>query len=176
MPPDAWPLHQLEHEITPSLVRQFEGLTSLEWSQSKRGVSEIVVEREGRIVAWIGWTTKARRGQASVGMLLHPEHRDLGADLLNHALKNLPTGSRAVARVREYHVEALSVFADAGFRIASEQVLMVKHAGVEVARVPKGRVRVASVPGIRAFPVQLDALPVTVTGTTQTRVCEDVPT
>jgi hypothetical protein len=46
---------------------------------------------------------------------------------------------------------------------------------VEVARVPKGRVRVASVPGIRAFPVQLDALPVTVTGTTQTLVCEDVP-
>src|SRR5450759_1040201 len=30
MPQDAWPLHQLESAITPPLVRQLEGLTSLD--------------------------------------------------------------------------------------------------------------------------------------------------
>jgi hypothetical protein len=57
-----------------------------------------------------------------------------------------------------------------------EQVLMVKHAGVEPARAAKGRVRVATVPGIRAFPIQLDTFAPTISRTTNSRLYEDIPT
>ena len=155
MPPDNWPLHQLEVEITPSLVRQIEGLTSLDWSQRNRETKEIVVERNGRIVAWIGWGAKARPGLLKLGMLVHPAHKDLGPDLLHHALKTLEPTSRFVARVRSYHAEMLQTFLDAGFRVVTEEVIMVKHAEVEVARTATGRMRVVNVPGIRAFPIRL---------------------
>ena len=155
MPPDNWPLHQLEVEITPSLVRQIEGLTSLDWSRRNRETKEIVVERHGRIVAWIGWGAKVRPGLVKLGTLVHPGHKDLAPDLLHHALKTLPPNSRFVARVRSYHPELLRTFQDAGFRVMADQVIMVKHAEVEVARTATARMRVVNVPGIQALPIQL---------------------
>lgn len=156
IPPDAWPLHQLEQETTPSPVRQFEGLTSLDWSSKRRDMSEIVVERDGRIVAWIGWGTKPRRGIVRAGMLLHPAHRELGADLLQHALHQAPAGSRLMARVREYQVDTLRAFLDAGFHVVGEETVMVKHAALEPAPAAKKRMRVVSVPSMQTFPIRVD--------------------
>lgn len=152
IPPDAWPLHQLEVETTPSLVRQVEGVTSLDWSQPSREMSEIVVERNGEIVAWIGWGGKTRHGLLAIHLLLRANHSRLGPDLVHFALKNLPPGVRYVARVREYAPEALRAFTDRGFTVVGEETVMVKHAGMERARAISSRLRVANVPSIQGFP------------------------
>ena len=151
MPQDAWPLHQLEHELTPPAIRQLEGITSLDWSDRKRG-GEVVVERDGRIVAWIAW--RRARGMASpMGILIHPDHADLGPELLSHALRAMGP-YRPLARVREYQSETLSLLEDAGFTMAGEELLIVKHAQVVRARLSRIAARnVAGLPTIRAFRV-----------------------
>jgi hypothetical protein len=162
MPQDAWPLHQLEVESTPAMVRQFEGLSSQDWSQKHR-MTEIVVEKDGRIAAWIGWGDKSRHGYVPLSMLIHEKHSDLGPDLLRHAAKNLPAGRQFVTRVRSYHVESLQTFLDAKFQIVTEEGLMVKHAGVELAREAPARLRVAGVPSIQALPIRIgvpDPIPI----------------
>src|SRR5947209_7142493 len=131
MPQDAWPLHQLESETTPALVRQLEGLTSSDWSHKSRGMSEVVVEAEGRIVAWIGWGIKPHRGLVQLGLLVRPEYKHVGPRLVLHALQHAPEGSRFAIRVREYQAEAIQACLDAGFQIVGEEPLMVKHAGAE---------------------------------------------
>ena len=70
MPQDSWPLHQLESDLTPPLVRQLEGLTSLDWSRPVRRMSEIVVEREGRVVGWISWGVRLSPSYRRMAMLL----------------------------------------------------------------------------------------------------------
>jgi hypothetical protein len=153
MPQDAWPLHQLESEITPPLVRQLEGLTSLDWSAKIRGMSEIVVERDGRIAAWIGWGVNLGRGYTQIGMLIHPEHRDVGPVLLDHVLDSSPPQARFVARIRDYQTDVLGVFSDAGFTTVAEEILMIRHAAIELAREAR-RVKVAPVPSIHAFNIE----------------------
>ena len=155
MPPDAWPLHQLELKLTPALIRQVAGLTSLDWSQRAKDMTEIVVEKEGRIVAWVGWGAKVRSGLVQIGMLLDPQYKELGPDLLHHALRTLSPESRFVARVRDYHVEAVRAYEEADFQCVAEEILMVKHAGMELAPTAKRRMRIASVPSIQSFPIRL---------------------
>jgi hypothetical protein len=150
MPQDAWPLHQLESEVTPPLVRQLEGLTSLDWSTKIRGMSEIVIERDGHVIAWIGWGVRLGQGFTQLGMLIHPDHADVAPQLLHHALQTSPTGTRFIARVRDYQTEALQTFTDAGFTLVAEEILMLKAA--LLAEAPsKMRLKVASVPGMHAF-------------------------
>lgn len=155
MPQDAWPLHQLESETTPVLVRQLEGLTSSDWSHKSRDMSEIVIEQDGRIVAWIGWGAKARDGLVQLAMLVHPDHKDLAPNLLVHALDHAAPNTRFVTRVREYRVEVLKAFTEAGFQIIAEETVMVKHAGVEMAQVERGKLRLARVPSIQGVNTQL---------------------
>jgi hypothetical protein len=155
MPQDAWPLHQLESEVTPALVRQLEGLTSLDWSNKIRGMSEIVVEGDGRVVSWIGWGVKLPRGHTQIGMLVHPRYKEAGPELLAHVLRNAPPNTRFVARVRDYQNEALRAFSDAGFEVVAEEILMVKHARVELAKEARRRMKVAPAPSIHAFHNQL---------------------
>lgn len=151
MPQDSWPLHQLESEVTPSLVRQLEGLSSLDWSRRVRRMSEIVVERDGRVVAWISWGTRLGPHHRVMAMLLQPEEADLAPVLIRHALKQGSNGCRFVARVRDYHMHAVRAFLDAGFTIEAEEVLLVRHANVEVAPAYKHRLNVNTVPSISGF-------------------------
>jgi len=148
---DDWPLHQLESEITPPLIRHLEGLTSLDWSHPVRAMSEIVVEQDGRVVAWVGWGSKVEAGFLRVGMLLHPRHAQLGPILLQHAHRQVKPGCRLLTRVRDYQVETLRAFTDTGFQAVGEEVLMVKHAGVEAVRTAKPWPHVAALPSIQGF-------------------------
>lgn len=151
MPQDAWPLHQLESEVTPTLVRQMEGLTSLDWSRRRPKMREIVVERDGQMVAWVGWGARLGRGVAQIGLLVHPDHAALGMDLLRYALGQSPSGTHLVARVRDYQPEVLNAFLRSGFSQVADEVLMVKHAQVVPVQTLKPIMAVASVPGVRAF-------------------------
>jgi hypothetical protein len=145
MPQDAWALHQLESEITPPLVRQLEGMTSVEWSHKLRAMSEIVVERDGRIVCWVGWGAPLGHDLRRIGLLVHPAERQVAIQLLHHVISRSPE-HRFLARVREYDGEALNAFRDVGFVIADEEVVMVKHARVELARFAKPRIQAVQIP------------------------------
>lgn len=155
MPQDSWPLHQLECDVTPPLVRQLEGLTSLDWSRPVRRMSEIVVEREGRVVGWISWGVRLGPSYRTMAMLLDPDHGELAPILIRHALQQGVQGCRFVARVRDYHTHAVQAFLDAGFSIQAEEVLLVKHAGVEMAPAFKARLSVNTVPSISGFNVHM---------------------
>lgn len=155
MPQDSWPLHQLESDVTPPLVRQLEGLTSLDWSRPVRRMSEIVVERDGRVVGWISWGVRLGPNYRSMAMLLDPDNSELAPILIRHALQQGVHGCRFVARVRDYHTHAVRAFLDAGFSIQAEEVLLVKHAGVEMAPAYKARLSVNTVPSISGFNVHV---------------------
>jgi hypothetical protein len=153
MPQDAWPLHQLESQTTPTLIRQLQGMTGSDWSHQGKDMSEIVVEREGRIVAWLG-TTKERNGQWRLQMLVHPDYRDVGPKLLHHALTLGPARGGFSTRVRDYQTDTLAAFTGAGFTIMAEETLLVKHGQVELAREAKRRVRLSRVPSMPAVPTR----------------------
>jgi hypothetical protein len=158
MPQDSWPLHQLESDVTPPLVRQLEGLSSLDWSRPVRRMSEIVVEREGRVVAWISWGVRLGPNHRAMAMLVHPDHSDLAPLLIGHALQQGVHRCHYVARVRDYHTHAVRAFLDAGFSIQAEEVLLVKHAGVETVPSFKTRLSVNTVPSISGFNVHVQRI------------------
>lgn len=151
MPQDAWSLHQLESAVSPPMVRQLEGATAGQWAESRRGMTEIVVEREDQAVAWIGWSSRSVHGGRRLDLLVRPDCRELAPLLLQHVLAQSPPGTGFQARVRDYQSELLSAFHDAGFRLVGEEILMVRHGGVVPVRV-RPRMRVAPAPGIQAFP------------------------
>jgi hypothetical protein len=158
MPQDAWPLHQLESQITPPLVRQLEGLTSMEWAQRSKGAREIVVEQDGRVVGWIGWTPNRIGRCHQLGLLVHPEHCELAPSLLAHVLGTAEPGTRFVARVRDYQPETTNVLVSAGFEVVAEEILMVQHGRVALAPAERARLRVARVPGIPAMPFRMNII------------------
>jgi hypothetical protein len=90
-----------------------------------------------------------------MSMLVHPDHSDVAPVLIRHALKRGASGCRFVVRVRDYHVHAMRAFTDAGFSIEAEEVLLVKHAGVELAPSFKTRLAVNTVPSISGFNVHV---------------------
>ncbi|GAC1319454.1 MAG: hypothetical protein NVS2B16_16020 [Chloroflexota bacterium] len=155
MPQDAWPLHQLESDTTPALVRQLEGLTSSDWSHKSKDMSEVVVEQDGRIVAWIGWGARRQHGTVELAMLVHPDYKDLANNLVAHALDRAPSHTRFVARVRDYRVETMRALTDMGFQIVGEETVMVKHAGVEVVQEERPTLRLGRVPSIQGVNTQL---------------------
>lgn len=159
LPQDAWALHQLESDIAPSLVWQLEGLTSWEWTQRRTDMTQIVVERDAKIVAWVGWQARTRRRLIRLGLLVHPAHLDVTEPLLVYALQQLPAGSRYLIRLREYQTETLRACIDTGFEVVGEEILMVKHAGVELARAERSLLRVNRVPGVPAFRSQVADAP-----------------
>lgn len=159
MPADAWPLHQLESDITPASIRQLEGQSSVDWSARSRNMSELVVEREGSLVGWIGWTVDEAHRSGMIRLMVHPAHRDVARLLLAHVLARAPAHSRFTARVREYHSETLRAFLDAGFEIVGEDVVLLKTASVEMVQPVRTRLKTAAIPGLPAFHAQDVLLP-----------------
>src|SRR5581483_12225463 len=96
MPQDAWPLRQLENSQTPLLISQLEGLTSASWSTPKRRLfsreepRDLLIERNGEIVGWVGWTfLNAGHGlpdHVRMALLTHGDYGELAAPLLDYAL------------------------------------------------------------------------------------------
>lgn len=163
MPQDAWPLRQLENSQAPVLVSQLEGLTSLGWSTPVRRFlrkdepTELVVEREGELVGWSGWT-RACSGPGSseyvrLGLLAQGGDVQMATALLDHSLHsingefpNLPV----VIRLRDYQMRLQQVVLDQEFALTTRETLHIKHGRLQV--LPKRVSRLLELaPTLRAF-------------------------
>jgi hypothetical protein len=157
MPSDAWPLHQLESDITPALVRQLEGLTSLAWSMKPQRrwqrdeLSELVVERDGTIVGWAGWRERLHQGYIRLGLLAQSDDRDMASALVAHALLAIHAAypqARVVVRLRDYQMGLHSALLDHNFRELGREALHIKH----------GRLQLVPKKVSRLFEIALDPL------------------
>jgi hypothetical protein len=140
MPQDAWPLRQLENSQTPLLVSQLEGLTSLNWSTmrqlpfSKDEPTELVIERDGEIVGWAGWSILGEF--VRLGLLSVLDDPDVAAALLEYALNFIaethPT-AQVIVRVRDYQDPLSQTLVDHGFGALGRETLHIKHGRLQMA-------------------------------------------
>lgn len=140
MPQDAWPLRQLENSQTPLLISQLEGLTSSNWSMPahrilrKEEPNELVVERDGDIVGWVGWSyagsSQAGRDHVRLGLMTGTDHTDLAAPLLDYALYVIGSkrpGASVTLRLRDYQTPLMQTLFDRDFREVGHDTLFIKH-------------------------------------------------
>ncbi|MFM9106036.1 MAG: hypothetical protein ACKOWF_04980 [Chloroflexota bacterium] len=139
-PADTWAIHQLYAAVTPRAVQQAEALTSRRWelprSAPRRGPSlaGLVFEADGAVIAY----TLVLRGDRSrsVELLVHPDHRDAAADVVDGTLIALGTrGSRRTWwTIRGYQSELAGPLQQCGFAAAFEQDLLVRYTTATVRR------------------------------------------
>jgi hypothetical protein len=134
---DDYPLFRLYGLATPMPVRLAEGLTLQEWQESMavrwgtgRPNADLVVEREGEVVAWL--RTAARRSAGELFLLLHPEAASLFSDLLHLGLQRLEGRPRAFVLLPEHQSQLLNPLAEMGFEKVAEYVSFVREAATRV--------------------------------------------
>jgi hypothetical protein len=144
MPQDAWPLRQLENGQTPLLISQLEGLTSANWSLPKRRLqkdelTDLVVERDGEIVGWVGWspfgTATGLREHVRLGIMTSTDQPEIIAPLLDYALYVIGSkrpNAEVVIRLREYQSSAFSALIERGFTEVARDTLFIKHGRLQV--------------------------------------------
>jgi hypothetical protein len=151
----AWSIFvHLYCAVTPQMVRHAEGRSSKDWRWSHRMVrrllarwlisDELLLERDGRVAAWLQVHPARSRRYDQVELLALPA---LGAEIAEFIRCGLAlAGPRAAiqplaCRVREYDVEVLHALEDCGFRVVGEEALLVKHS---TARVTERQLLVAA--------------------------------
>jgi N-acetylglutamate synthase-like GNAT family acetyltransferase len=152
MPQDAWPLRQLENSQTPLLISQLEGLTSSSWTMPKHRLSrreepaDLVIERNGEIVGWVGWSfVPAGHGMSEhtrLAIMTDAQHTELAAPLLDYALYVVGSkhpASEIIVRLRDYQHSIRPALEDRGFVESARYVLHIKHGRLQVAAQPAGK-------------------------------------
>lgn len=164
MPQDAWPLRQLENSQTPPLVSELEGLTSLSWSMpshrrwARNEQCELVVEREGQLVGWVGWKfhRAGRRETARLGLLTGVDESDMASSLVQYALHligNENSHASVIIRLRDYQMASEMPFKDLGFEEACRESLHIKHGRLQF--IPRKSARLLEfVPTVHAFSIE----------------------
>lgn len=166
MPQDAWPLRQLESSQTPQMISHLEGLTSANWSMprvrrwGKDQTSELVVERDGELVGWVGWVFVGLgagcQDHVRLGLLAHADDTDMAEAMLEYALHAIsgerPT-TRIIVRLRDYQMPLNRVLEDHGFTAVFRETLHIKHGRLQL--LPKRVSRLLEfVPTVRAFSLE----------------------
>lgn len=143
-PADAWGIFQLYCSVAPAQVRHAEGLSSKRWTYGSPlvhglfgrwlPVREVVLSDEGLIVAWARLTRLKGYAAQQLEIMLHPRADGFLPALLAHVAVALRArlDYRTLCRVRAYESAILTGLLDAGFDIAADQALLVKHAAARV--------------------------------------------
>jgi hypothetical protein len=135
---DRYPLFQLYNAVVPESVRRVEAATFREWLAAQERISapgrasHLVLEREGRLVAWIRVGLDGETGRFD--LLVHPSEGKLD-DLLAAALARLGRSRRLYALLPEYAEGLGRRLTKLGFRKTGEYALLVRRtvAPVKVA-------------------------------------------
>ena len=132
---DRYPLFQLYNAAVPESVRRVEAATFREWLAAQERVSapgrasQLVLERKGRLVAWVRVSSDGDTGRFD--LLVHPSEREL-EDLLAAALTRLGRSRRLYALLPEYAEGLGRRLARLGFRKTGEYALLVRRTVVPV--------------------------------------------
>lgn len=132
MASDVWAIHQLYMATVPRQVQYAEALTSHHWdlrarTSGRERCSGWLVEDGYQTVAYLRAETSAD-GHV-LECLVHPEHRDVFADLIATACADLGTMAprRVSIVVRGYQRELLPDLSGLGFTLQLEQDVHVKY-------------------------------------------------
>lgn len=137
---DVWSIHQLYHHTTPRSVQFAEALTSSEWDLPARHFWSRAVNRRTGRDAWVletirgieGYCEIERRDSApSARLMIVPECRHQAASLvLSAAESSLPQGAALRLVIPEHAGELIGALEDAGFRVETERIALVRHTTV----------------------------------------------
>jgi hypothetical protein len=127
---DRYPLFQLYNSAVPEPVRRLEAVTFREWLACRERIcaasrtTQLVLEREGRITAWLRTGIDGDVGRFD--LLTLPKQRGLG-DLLEVALARLSRCQRVHVLVPEYAETLARHLARLEFRKAGEYALLARR-------------------------------------------------
>lgn len=136
---DRYPLFQLYNKAVPEPVRRLEAVTFREWLAAQERISgasrttQLVLEREGRITAWLRTGIDGEVGRFD--LLALPEEKRL-SDLLPAALARLARCQHVYALVPEYGETIGRHLTRLGFRKAGEYALLARRTMTAV-KVPR---------------------------------------
>ena len=133
---DDHSLFQLYNAVVPEAVRRAEAVTLGEWRSAQERnwlssrVSQQVLERDGRITAWLRSAVHA--GVGRFDLMIHPEERARQDALLDAALRRLARGSPVLTLVPS-HAEGLArALLRRGFERGGEYSVLVKRTTLAV--------------------------------------------
>jgi len=132
---DRYPLFQLYNAAVPEPVRRVEAATFREWLAAQervpapRRASQLVLERGGRLAAWVRVSSDGDTG--CFDLLVHPSERRL-SDLLAGALTRLGHSRRLYSLLPEYAEGLGRRLSGMGFRKTGEYALLVRRTVIPV--------------------------------------------
>ncbi len=132
---DRYPLFQLYNATVPESVRRVEAATFREWLAAQERVSapgrasQLVLEREGRLAAWVRVSSDGDTGRFD--LLAHPSEGRLD-DLLAAALARLGGSRRLYALVPEYAEGVGRRLVKLGFEKTGEYALLARRTAAPV--------------------------------------------
>ena len=128
---DAYPLFQLYNIAVPETVRRVEGATFAEWLAAQerhwltRGSTQLVLERDGCLSAWVRAAADGDIGRFD--LLVHPRELDRLEPLLLAALARLSSQGVLLTLVREYEEPLARLLKRMGFQRQDQYVVMAKR-------------------------------------------------
>jgi hypothetical protein len=133
---DAYALFQLYNVAVPESVRRVEAATFAEWLAAQerhwlsRRSAQLVLERDGRISAWV--RTAADGDIGRFALLVDPRELDLPEPLLMAALARLRGQGVLLTLVPEYQEPLARLLERQGFESQDQYVVMAKRTAVLV--------------------------------------------
>jgi len=137
---DAYPLFQLYNVAVPESVRRVEAATFAEWlaAQERRWLTrrstQLVLERDGRLGAWIRAAADGDIGRFD--LLVNPGELELLEPLLLAALARLSRQGILLALVPEYQEPLARLLKRLGFERRQQYVVMAKRT-VVIVKAPR---------------------------------------
>ncbi len=132
---DELGLFQLYNATVPDCIRRVEGMTLREWRECReRGrrswrTKELVLEKEDKILGWVGIFAKGRVGHFDI--LVHPEEDALG-DMVEVALSHLRGKSVVYCLVPEFAGCLRELLQEHGLQAEEEYSALVKQLAARV--------------------------------------------
>ncbi|MGD0765124.1 MAG: hypothetical protein ABR978_02320 [Dehalococcoidia bacterium] len=132
---DELSLFHLYNAAVPEPVRRAEAVTFIEWKAAQdrhwlgRGASQLVVERDKRVTAWLRAAVQSEVGRFD--LLAHPGEPS-GEALLNLVVERLSGRSQVLTLVPKYATNLATNLLQRGFQEGPEYCVLAKRTAVTV--------------------------------------------
>jgi len=133
---DAYPLFQLYNAAVPEGVRRVEAVTFAEWLAAQerhwlaRGATQLVLEEDGMVRAWVRTAAEGDIGRFDV--LVHPKAEGHIDGLLQAGLSRLSGQGTLLALVPHYQEPVARRLVRLGFQAGAEYLLLTRRTAAPV--------------------------------------------